>query len=91
MQIPANLLLVKNMTVHGIFWGSYLLAQPRALLEGMTQVLKWLSEGMLEVQVGGGGLTAWGSHLGNSGGSRLWSGRQLRCGDLLHPLSSSHG
>lgn len=28
-QIPANLLLVKNTTLHGVFWGSYMQAQPR--------------------------------------------------------------
>lgn len=51
-QVPANLLLVKNMTMHGIFWGSYLQRQPQVLLEGMAQVLQWMTEGKLSVQVG---------------------------------------
>ena len=37
-QVPVNLLLVKNMTMHGIFWGSYLQRKPKVLLEGMVQV-----------------------------------------------------
>ena len=78
LQIPANLLLVKNMTVHGIFWGSYLQAQPRALLEGMAQVLKWLSEGKLEVQVGGMG----------AGVAAVW---QMRCYALCPPLTLRYG
>jgi len=28
-QIPANILLVKNTTVHGLFWGSYLQNEPQ--------------------------------------------------------------
>lgn len=49
--IPANLLLVKNVTVHGIFWGSYMEGNPKVLDAGMRQVLGWLSEGKLNVNV----------------------------------------
>ena len=38
VQVPVNLLLVKNMTMHGIFWGSYLQRRPKVLLDGMAQV-----------------------------------------------------
>ncbi len=37
-QVAANLLLVKNTTLHGVFWGSYMMNQPRVLHESMAQV-----------------------------------------------------
>lgn len=39
------------MTMHGIFWGSYLQHQPAVLVEGMATILQWLAEGRLKVQV----------------------------------------
>eukprot|EP00955_Chlamydomonas_euryale_P065911 359397-Chlamydomonas_euryale.AAC.4 len=50
-QVPANLLLVKNMTMHGIFWGSYMQARPRVLLDGMAEVLARIADGSLVVHV----------------------------------------
>ena len=55
-SVPCNLLLVKNCTLHGVFWGSYLQHQPKVLLQGMERVLKDLAEGRMEVQVGQGHL-----------------------------------
>ena len=52
-QVPANVLLVKNMTMHGVFWGSYLQHAPKVLIDGMTTILQWLAEGKLSVQVRG--------------------------------------
>ncbi|GLC40695.1 hypothetical protein PLESTB_000031800 [Pleodorina starrii] len=52
-KVPANLLLVKNVTMHGIFWGSYMSYQPRVLAESMRQVLAWFGEGRLRVEVYG--------------------------------------
>lgn len=50
-KIAANLLLVKNVTAHGVFWGSYLQNRPEVLSSGMRQVLAWLAEGKLRVHV----------------------------------------
>ncbi|GIL79795.1 hypothetical protein Vretimale_12388 [Volvox reticuliferus] len=52
-KVPANLLLVKNTTMHGVFWGSYMSYQPRVLAESMQQVLAWFGEGRLRVEVYG--------------------------------------
>jgi hypothetical protein len=37
-QVPANILLVKNTTLHGTFWGSYMEHRPALVDEGMRQV-----------------------------------------------------
>jgi NADPH:quinone reductase len=60
-RIPANILLVKNTTVHGTFWGSYLQHSPRLLHESMRQVLAWLVEGRIKVHISHrcGGLRSW--------------------------------
>lgn len=50
-SLPANLLLVKNLTAHGVFWGSYMTAEPATLAGGMHQVMDWLRQGMLTVHV----------------------------------------
>lgn len=50
-QVPANLLLVKNTTMHGIFWGSYMQHDYRALAGGMREVLAWVGEGKLQLEV----------------------------------------
>lgn len=50
-KVPANLLLVKNTTLHGIFWGSYMQHDYRPLAGGMREVLSWLGEGRLRLEV----------------------------------------
>ncbi|KAG2434122.1 hypothetical protein HXX76_007849 [Chlamydomonas incerta] len=50
-KVPANLLLVKNTTMHGVFWGSYMMHQPRVLADSMRQVLEWFAQGKLRVEV----------------------------------------
>jgi sacsin len=49
--VPANLLLVKNTTLHGIFWGSYMQHDYKELAGGMREVLGWLGEGRLQLEV----------------------------------------
>ena len=39
-QVPANLLLVKNLTVMGFYWGGYLKFAPHALAGSLTQLLQ---------------------------------------------------
>jgi NADPH:quinone reductase len=54
-RVPANLLLVKNATLHGVFWGAHLsnpAAGPgaaAALRESVGRVLGWAAEGRLAV------------------------------------------
>ncbi|GBF97766.1 quinone oxidoreductase [Raphidocelis subcapitata] len=50
-KVPANLLLVKNTTVHGVFWGSYMQRAPKVLRASMDQVFAWAASGQLRVPV----------------------------------------
>ena len=60
-QIPANILLVKNISVHGIYWGYYggWAKQPRTaanitrLQVAMTTLFQWQDEGRLHPLVHG--------------------------------------
>jgi NADPH2:quinone reductase len=44
-QIPANILLVKNIDVIGFFWGSYRRYKPRLMQESLEQLLRLFAEG----------------------------------------------
>jgi NADPH2:quinone reductase len=50
-QIPANLLLVKNLTVIGLYWGGYLGFAPRILTDSLAQVMGWITDGSLHPHV----------------------------------------
>ena len=50
-QIPANLLLVQNLSVIGLYWGSYLTFRPRALTDSLTTLLDWFAEGSLHPHI----------------------------------------
>ena len=50
-QIPANYLLVKNVTVHGVFWGSYLGNDPSRLRQGIDHMLQAIEEGKLKPRI----------------------------------------
>ncbi|KAJ3676642.1 hypothetical protein LUZ60_004054 [Juncus effusus] len=49
--IPANIALVKNWTVHGLYWGSYKIHKPHVLNDSLNELLQWLSKGMISVNV----------------------------------------
>ena len=51
-QIPANLLLVKNLTVMGLYWGGYLRFAPHILTSSLSQVLAWIAAGDLHPHIG---------------------------------------
>lgn len=51
MQIPANIALVKNLTLHGVFWGSYMQNNPRVLQQSLMELVSWLDEGRITVPV----------------------------------------
>ena len=46
-QIPANILLVKNLTVIGFYWGAYAKFRPEVLSDSLRQLFQWYEEGRL--------------------------------------------
>jgi NADPH2:quinone reductase len=50
-SIPANIVLVKNWTVHGLYWGSYLQHKPEVIQESIQELLEMLGKGTLHVNV----------------------------------------
>ncbi|MGY6704932.1 NADPH:quinone oxidoreductase family protein [Roseinatronobacter sp.] len=50
-QFPANILLVKNLTVIGLYWGGYLNFAPEALTGSLAELLDWHGQGRLTPHV----------------------------------------
>lgn len=50
-QIPANLLLVKNLSVMGLYWGGYLKFAPQVLTGSLATLLGWYAEGSLHPHI----------------------------------------
>jgi len=50
-QIPANLLLVKNVAALGFFWGSYRRHDPARLKASLDTLLGWWAQGLLKPRV----------------------------------------
>ncbi|MBT8412298.1 MAG: NADPH:quinone oxidoreductase family protein [Octadecabacter sp.] len=50
-KIPANHLLVKNITAIGFYWGGYLKFNPTALTDSMAELLDWYAQGRLKPHV----------------------------------------
>jgi NADPH:quinone reductase len=50
-QVPANLLLVKNLTVIGLYWGGYLSFAPDALTGSLAELLDWHARGWLHPHI----------------------------------------
>ncbi len=50
-QIPANILLVKNLTVIGLYWGGYAKFKPSVLRDSFAQLFKWYGEGRLKPHI----------------------------------------
>jgi NADPH:quinone reductase len=50
--VPANLLLVKNLTVIGFWYGGYQAHAPQAVAASMAELLRWRAEGSLHPHVG---------------------------------------
>jgi NADPH2:quinone reductase len=51
-EIAANHLLVKNVSVIGLYWGGYLRFAPDALADSLATLLGWYGEGRLRPHVG---------------------------------------
>ncbi|PJI84996.1 NADPH2:quinone reductase [Yoonia maricola] len=50
-QIPANILLVKNITVVGFYWGGYLAFNAQALTDSLAELMAWHAAGKLKPHV----------------------------------------
>lgn len=50
-QIPANIVLVKNLTVLGLYWGAYATLRPEAVAESFARLFGWYAEGRLKPHV----------------------------------------
>ncbi|UWR23054.1 NADPH:quinone oxidoreductase family protein [Sulfitobacter sp. S190] len=50
-QIPANILLVKNLTVLGLYWGGYAKLRPSVLTDSFKTLIDWYVAGKLKPHV----------------------------------------
>ena len=50
-QVAANIALVKNLTLHGIFWGSYMQHSPAVLQKSLQELVTWLAQEKIRVPV----------------------------------------
>ncbi|MDW4500377.1 NADPH:quinone oxidoreductase family protein [Sulfitobacter sp. D35] len=50
-QIPANHLLVKNLTVIGLYWGGYMRFKPAVLTDSFKTLIDWYVEGKIRPHV----------------------------------------
>lgn len=50
-QAPANLLLVKNIAVIGLFWGAYRQRDPKVVRDSLETLFGWWAEGRLKPHV----------------------------------------
>ena len=50
-QAPANRLLVKNLSVMGLYWGGYLKFAPQILTQSLRTLFDWYSEGSLRPHI----------------------------------------
>lgn len=51
-QVPANLLLVKNLSVIGLYWGGYLQFAPQALTASLATLVDWHGRGWISPHIG---------------------------------------
>lgn len=50
-QIPANILLVKNISVLGFYWGGYTKFKPQVLMDSFTQLFAMHAKGQLKPHI----------------------------------------
>lgn len=50
-QIPANILLVKNIDVIGFWWGGYLKFAPDVLTDSLSDLLRWFEDGRISPHI----------------------------------------
>jgi len=50
-QIPANHLLVKNLSVIGLYWGGYLKFRPKVVTDSLATLFKWYAAGCIKPHI----------------------------------------
>ncbi len=50
-KIPANHLLVKNISVLGFYWGGYLKFRPEVITDSLSALLRWYEDGHLRPHI----------------------------------------
>jgi NADPH2:quinone reductase len=50
-KIPANHLLVKNISVLGFYWGGYMGFKPQVIVDSLTELLGWHSQGRIKPHI----------------------------------------
>jgi len=50
-KIPANHMLVKNLTVIGVYWGGYLQVKPSVVTDSLRELFSWYDAGKLKPHV----------------------------------------
>ena len=50
-QIPANMLLVKNISVMGYYWGGFLSFRPEVLTDSLSQLFTWYEQGRIKPHI----------------------------------------
>ena len=50
-QIPANILLVKNLTVIGLYWGAYYKLKPQVMADSFRELIGWFEAGKIKPHV----------------------------------------
>lgn len=50
-QVPTNHLLVKNLSVLGVYWGGYMAFKPAVITNSLTTLMGWYSDGKLKPHV----------------------------------------
>ncbi len=50
-QIPANHLLVKNLSVLGLYWGGYMAFRPEVITDSLARLFGWYAEGRLKPHI----------------------------------------
>ncbi|MBL6958198.1 MAG: NADPH:quinone oxidoreductase family protein [Rhodospirillales bacterium] len=50
-QIPANILLIKNISVFGYYWGAYRTLDPALIDKSFKELFSWFSDGKLKPHV----------------------------------------
>ena len=50
-QIPANIILVKNIEIIGFYWGGYTKFNPKVLIDSFNKLFEWHSSGKLKPHI----------------------------------------
>jgi len=50
-QLKANHLLVKNVTIHGFYWGGFLHFKPDVVTESLNQLFEWHESGQIKPHI----------------------------------------